>query len=198
MPALMGSDQPIAPLPARRACAERGFTLLELMVALTVGAILFGVGIHSFKYVTTANRISGEINGLLGDLQFARAEAIKEGRTVTVCAVTNAANNTCSGAATWAQGWIVFSDPNNNKTVDAGEGLIRHQNGLGGTDTLTANNNITAVSFNREGFALGMAFNPAATFALKDATANAAKTRCIQINTVGQLVSERTGQGACP
>ena len=64
---------------------EAGFNLLELLITMSVAAILLTIAVPSFRYVTNSNRIAGEVNGLLGDLQFARAEAIKEGRTVTVC-----------------------------------------------------------------------------------------------------------------
>ena len=36
----------------------------------------------------TSSRISGEINGLLGDMQYARSEAIKQGQNVVVCVST--------------------------------------------------------------------------------------------------------------
>src|SRR3984893_16700788 len=92
---------------------QTGFTLTELMVVITIVAILMGIGVPSFKYVTTANRVSSEVNGLLGDLQFARSEAIKEGQTVSACASADGA--TCSGAppppAVGKGGWIVFSAP---------------------------------------------------------------------------------------
>ena len=183
--------------PRRGMRRLRAFTLIELLVVMTIGAIIMSIGVPSFKYVTTANRIAGEINGLLGDLQFARAEAIKDGRTVTVCSVTLAAPTTCSGTSTWSGGWMVFKDPNNNKTLDVGESILRQQRAFTSTDTLAANNAISAVSFNREGFALGMSFATTATLTLHDAASNAARTRCIAISAVGQLASQKSGTGAC-
>jgi type IV fimbrial biogenesis protein FimT len=67
--------------PAARAA---GFTLLELLITMSVATILLTIAIPSFQYVTNSNRIAGEVNGLLGDLQFARSEAIKEGQYVSV------------------------------------------------------------------------------------------------------------------
>ena len=67
---------------------QTGLSLLELMAVLTIVAILMGVGFASFKGITTSYRISGEINGLLGDMQYARSEAIKQGQSVAICVVT--------------------------------------------------------------------------------------------------------------
>src|ERR1700722_10336280 len=61
-----------------------GFTLLELLITMSIAAILLTLAVPSFRYVTNSNRIAGEVNGLLGDLQFARAERVKEGGNVTV------------------------------------------------------------------------------------------------------------------
>src|ERR1700677_1609484 len=100
-----------------------GFTLVEVVITMAVAAILLTIAVPSFRYVTNSNRIAGELNGLVGDLQFARAEAIKEGRTVTVCVSTD--GNTCANTTAWQSGWIVFSDPNDVGVHDAGETIFR-------------------------------------------------------------------------
>src|SRR3974390_1606006 len=102
-----------------------GFTLLELMTTLTIAAILLSIGVPSFRYVTTANRASSEINALLGDLQLARAEALREGVYVTVCASTDGA--TCAGATAWNTGWIVFTDAPPLTTLEPGDRLVKIQ-----------------------------------------------------------------------
>src|SRR3984885_557009 len=99
------------------ACERRriaGVTLLEVLTVITIVCVLMALGVPSYQYITNANRISGEVNDLLGDMQYARSEAIKEGQTVSVCASANptSASPTCSGAITWQTGWIVFSDLN--------------------------------------------------------------------------------------
>src|ERR1035438_3999731 len=94
--------------PASRCSGEMtlnrmcGFTLVEILIAVAVVAILLTIGIPSFRYVTNSNRIAAEINGLLGDMQYARAEAVKEGQTVTVCESNDGA--TCASATTWHKG----------------------------------------------------------------------------------------------
>src|SRR5215469_2877214 len=169
---------------------QRGFTLMELLVVMAIVAILLGLGVPSFRYITNAYRMSAEVNGLLGDLQFARAEAIREGQTVTVCASTN--GTACTGGGNWASGWIVFSDPNSNQTVDAGEVVLRRQAAFAGTtpDTFNASGGLTAITYNREGFATTAAGFPNTTITLHDKSANAAWTRCLWIAPQGTLTTE--------
>ena len=168
--------------------ANRGVTLVEILVVMGIVATLMAIGIPSYRYVTNANRISAEINGLLGDLQFARSEAIKEGQSVTVCVSSDQA--TCLGATTttWHSGWIVYSDLNGNGTVDAGE-VLRSQKTFTGTDTLNANNNIGAITFNREGFAS----TNGTLITLHAAPASQGSTRCLSITLVGLVTTQKYG-----
>jgi type IV fimbrial biogenesis protein FimT len=175
---------------------QHGFTMVELIVVVCIVGILMAVGAPSYRYFTTANRMSSEINGLLGDMQFARAEAIREGQTVSLCASTDGA--TCSGVATWTTGWIVFSDPGAPfGTLDAAtDRVLRIQKSLSSGDKLTADNTISAVTFSREGFALQLPGT--VTMALKDSTSNVAYTRCLALTIVGALQTQIHGAGACP
>jgi type IV fimbrial biogenesis protein FimT len=124
--------------------------------------------------------MSAEVNGLLGDLQFARSEALKEGNGVTACVSADGA--TCTGGGDWSPGWIVFSDPNSNATVDAGppaERVLKVRSAFIGRipDTFRANpNTVTAVTFNREGFATTAAGFVTTTVTLQESTNNAAYT----------------------
>ena len=166
---------------------QSGFTLTELMIVATIVAILLGIGLPSFKYVTTSNRMSSEVNSLLGDMQYARSEAVREGQTVTVCASTDGA--TCAGGVTpaWQSGWIVFSDANGNQTVDATDVVLRVKNRFGGQDTFSAA--VGAVTFNREGFAVALP-NAGLLMTLHDSTSNVGYTRCLQVGFVGSLKTQ--------
>jgi type IV fimbrial biogenesis protein FimT len=174
--------------PARKALA--GFTIIELLVVVTMVVILGALAIPAFTNVTTANRVSSQINGLLGDIQYARAEAIKEGLSVGICSSTDGA--TCSGSNTWSYGWIVFGDTAGNGTVAAGEPKLRVQKGLTGSNTLTADNATSYIAFNRDGFAFGLPGT--VTFSLHSPGAVHAYTRCLSVNLVGRLATEMYGQ----
>jgi type IV fimbrial biogenesis protein FimT len=182
------------PKPARNGAAARasGFTMIELMMTVAIGSIVLMLAVPSFRYVTNSNRIAAEINGLLGDLQFARAEAIKEGKTVTVCQSND--GSTCTGSLSWQGGWIVFSDPVNIGVRDANETILRVQKAFSGSDTFVASFGLTSVTFNREGYAAPITAGTLLT--LHDSTSNTNWTRCLAINVVGQVTTERVG-GAC-
>jgi type IV fimbrial biogenesis protein FimT len=161
-----------------------GVTLIELTMTMAIVAVLMAVAIPSFQYVTNSNRISSEANALLGDMQFARGEAIKQGLTVIVC--TSSDQKTCSGSTSWKSGWIVYVDINNNGTLDSGEPVVRAAKAFHGTDTFSDSaGSIKSVSFNREGFAPG----GVVTINLHDSTSNSKWTRCVKINTVGMLIT---------
>jgi type IV fimbrial biogenesis protein FimT len=167
---------------------QRGFTLTELLVVVAIVAILLSMGVPSYRYITVSYRMSSEVNGLLGDLMLARAEAIKEGQPVTVCASANGV--TCSGATNWQNGWIMWSNPAN--AAQPAAGILRVQTKFTGTtpDTFVADNGVSAVTYNREGFATTAAGFPNTTITLHDSTANAAWTRCLWISPQGTLTTE--------
>ncbi len=171
-------------------------------MVMVIAAILVAVGVPSFKYVTSSNRIATEVNALLGDMQYARSEAVKEGQPVVVCTanVSAAATPTgCSGSSSWASGWIVFADLNANQTFNAGDVLLRAQPGFTGTDTSVGGSNLSAVSFNREGFALAYAGTTALTLPLNitlhSTPSNTAWTRCLVISFAGMPTTEVNGVG---
>jgi type IV fimbrial biogenesis protein FimT len=169
-----------------RRYAIRGVTLFEMVVVIGIVGILMAIAIPSYQYVTNSNRISAEINGLLGDLQFARSEAIKEGQTVSICVSTNGA--TCAaGNNVWNNGWIVLSPSFATP--------LRAQSAFSGTDTLTANNTISAIAFNREGFAAGLPNG--AMLTLHAATPATGSTRCLSVTLIGLMTIQIYNGGTC-
>lgn len=179
-----------------RPCRQEGFTLLELIITIGIAAILTAIAVPSYKYVMNDNRMAGEVNDLVGDMQYARAEAIKEGNDVVVCS-TSGTNGTCSGTTTWQTGWMIFSDPNDTGAFQAGDTILRVRNGFGGSDTFVPSDGLTSeVQFNRDGFAVGLN-NAGVTLQLHDSTNNHAWTRCLAVSIVGALSTVSYG-GALP
>lgn len=162
-------------------------TLVELLTVIVIVAVLMSIGVPSYRYVTTANRVATESVALLGDLQYARSEAIREGQQVTVCVSRDGANcDTAGNPPTWQEGWIIFSNPNSKSGVDANDPLLRTSKGFSSNgDTFQSSNTTSAINFSGEGFAnIG-----AASMAIKlhDATVNTVYTRCLVITQAGMM-----------
>jgi len=161
-----------------------GVTMIELLTVMSIATILMLIAVPSYRYVTTSNRVAGEINGLLGDLQYARYEAIKEGLSVQICPTTASTDTACAATATnWSGGWIVLSNAS---------AVLRRQlpfSSFNSSDVLTASTGATPVAFNREGFVS----SGAAKFLLQDPTSNSAFTRCLMVNVAGALGTTTSG-----
>lgn len=185
-----------SPLPGAALLARQtgqfGVTLVELLVVITIVGILMSIGVPSYRYVTTANRVSAEINTLLGDMQYARSEAARQGRYMTVCVAqsTSPSNPSCatSGTDTWQNGWIIFGDINSDGTVDTGDPVMRIQNAFTTSDTLVSSPATSLVTFNRDGFAhLG---NATTRLTLHDSTDNHLYARCLDITQAGMMTTQ--------
>lgn len=165
---------------------QAGVTLVELLIVTFIVAILLAIGVPSYRNVTTSNRVATEANALLGDLQYARSESIREGQPVTVCISRN--GTSCDTASTtWQEGWIAFADLNNDQTVDAGDTVLRVQRAFSSTDTYKSSNSDYAVTFTRVGFPLNLGAN-GLIVTLHDSTSNIIYARCLNITTAGSMV----------
>ena len=121
---------------------DYGFTLVELMVTLVIAAILLTAGVPSFNTLIKNNRLTTSNNELVSALNLARSEAIKRGLRVTVCKSSDQASCDTSGTG-WQQGWIVFTDTNDNADYDsATETLLRVHGPLPGQLSVSGNSNV--------------------------------------------------------
>lgn len=90
---------------------QNGFTLVELLIALAVAAILLGVGIPSFSGAIKNSQVSSDYNGIVQALYLARSEAVKTSELVTVCPKKEIDSTLCGeGLNDWKYGWMVFID----------------------------------------------------------------------------------------
>ncbi|HQS02358.1 MAG: hypothetical protein B7Y07_08470 [Halothiobacillus sp. 24-54-40] len=91
--------RPSARNPQRHKRAQ-GFTIIELMITLTVAAILLAIAIPSFNYLTVSSKLTTTANDLVTAIGVARSEAIKRNAVVNLNADGSVSITTVNPAAT--------------------------------------------------------------------------------------------------
>jgi type IV fimbrial biogenesis protein FimT len=176
----------------------RGFTLIEMMVVVTIALVLAMVAAPSFQSIFLSNKLAAFTNDFVASTQVARSEAIKRNQVVRVCRSADGA--TCAGSGTWQQGWIVFADTNNNGTVDSGETIIRTEPAISTDYLFQCPTNITCTGTNYSlAFQASGAGSDTATLMLCRATPSAgSQERTISLGPTGRTTITKTQTGHCP
>lgn len=125
-----------------------GFSLIELMVAITVVAIVSAVGIPALRNFTLQQRIGTTVQELQLDIALARSEAITRAASVSLCTSSN--GTTCTGSG-WEGGRILITDTNQDGALEGADAVLRQGNTPEASMTVTAQPAATFVSFNRLG-----------------------------------------------
>ena len=99
----------------RQRGAERGFSLLEVMVVVAILAILAALAGPSFTPMIERWRVRSATEDLQSSLYFARSEAIKRGGGISVAA---------KDGTDWQSGWQVKSGTDVLQNTDAPTGVV--------------------------------------------------------------------------
>ncbi|MFL0804604.1 MAG: GspH/FimT family pseudopilin [Agarilytica sp.] len=92
----------------KRITGSAGYTLVELILTVTIAAILLAIATPNFRDYLLQRKISSELRNLKLDLAQARSDAITRNTYVGICSSDDAAG--CMGGADWSEGWILFED----------------------------------------------------------------------------------------
>lgn len=189
---------------------RRGITLIELLVVLSIIAIVAGFAIPSFLGLIASTRVSWTVNAFVSDTRYARGEAMRRGKTVTLCRSADPAAHppkcsTGTGLAVggWKEGWFVFWDEDGDGTFDSGtDTVVRVQETFASIGNFLAVNNAgnpvnnrNHISYDATGRAVGLQSRwlVQAPGALGK---NSRYTRTLCMNMVGR-VRVQVGEAAC-
>ena len=118
---------------------SRGFTLIELMITLSIAAVLMVVAVPSFVLYKKNAELTSIANTLLAATNAARGEAMKRGMSAMVVPTNNGSD--------WTTCWVVFVDKNNSRTYsDTTDTLVLSQTALPTGISVIGNNNATGTT----------------------------------------------------
>ena len=108
--------------------AVRGFSLLELLLTITIAALILGLGVPTFAKITARARQSVAVDALFHAVYLARKESIVRRRVVSLCPSFD--GQRCAPGTDWSGGFLVFENRDRDEPpqVDDGErDLLPHE-----------------------------------------------------------------------
>ncbi len=129
-----------------------GFTLLELLITVALISIVTALAVPSMRSFSQNDRLTTNINTMVGHLAYARSEAVKRHAQVSICISNDTLG--CTGGS-WEDGWMVYVDVNANGTFDPatlGEDILRVNQAMDGNNTLTPTGYVAQVTYDNRGF----------------------------------------------
>ena len=125
---------------------QGAFTLIELLITISVLGVLMAIALPNLQGFIVGNKLSSNVNGFIGLINYARSEAIVRNQSVMICPKSNT-GVACASDQFWGQYEIqVFVDCNGNGdrnttiTTDcpAGDTLLKTWPAIDPTGTLFA------------------------------------------------------------
>lgn len=190
-------------MPSKR---QAGFSLLELMVTVSVLAILAGFAYPSMRDFLRRNRAIAQSNAMMADLQYARGQAAATRSFVSVCPRATTTDNTCGTSGSYDLGWVVYSASTPGvayaaTVAGAADALQRQAPDMSGSGSMRASS-AGVLTFNSRGELLtsgDITFTTCAKQRSSDSLGvNTSRTPGVVLNvsTSGRITSTQLASGA--
>lgn len=101
-----------------------GFTLLELLVTLSIAAILVSLAVPMMTDTNKRQSVKSLQREFHNALVYARTEALTRNQVVSICASSDGTSCSTSG---WAGGWLIFLD---TSADNYGDGVLNNDETL--------------------------------------------------------------------
>ena len=98
----------------------KGLTLVDLIASLAILSILYELAAPAFFRLIERNKAATGINWIISAINITRISAVDYGSLTTLCPTQD--DRRCSGI--WHGRVMIFTDPNNDQTLNEGEHII--------------------------------------------------------------------------
>lgn len=99
-----------------------GHTLAEILVTLSIASGITALAVPEFSKMLASMRLRAAMSAMASGLHLTRNEAIRRNSHVVIC--KSGDGRDCTKEGDWAQGWIIFFDPNHNARLDVDETIL--------------------------------------------------------------------------
>ena len=132
---------------------QRGFTMIELLMALGIAGILAMIGAPAMGSLLARTRARTAEGALLDALQRARAAAVMHNGRVLVCPSQDGQH--CDEGDNWGRGWVVALDRDRDGQPDSGASPFVVQGALSAGTRVVSSRGRTRIAFHPNGGAAG-------------------------------------------
>lgn len=174
----------------------RGFTIIEIILAVTIISVMLIIAVPNLSSILQNNQVMQQAHDFISAFQLSLTEADKNDSNVTLCAKKEMSDEcynytTSPSTELWRNGWLLFTDTNNNGTYnpESGDTLIKSQVNGHNQITITAPTSaVTVTTGNTVTRGTG-------DFYFSGSTCNVNSSHKISIYNTGQIVVKG---GICP
>jgi type IV fimbrial biogenesis protein FimT len=159
---------------------QRAFSLVEMLVVISILAILSSLAIPAFDNILMTNRLRSYANTFLASVNLARSESLKRNAPIIMCVSTDGV--TC-GSGAWHLGWIITT----------GATVISHQQAFNQNYEINEASGLSSLSFSPSGIGATLA-NISVCRVLPKA---GNQERVVRVTATGKASVSKTTNGTC-